>query len=369
MPRNGSGQYELPPENPVATDTVIESSWANNTMSDLATEMTQSLDRNGRGSMLAALKIIDGTVSAPGLSFLNEPNSGFYRHGARQLAVALFGVEKARFSETSLAVKTALECALDEDAVGFKLTAPLANTVNQIEIYKDTTLSFSVSADGVPVADTDAVRKKELDVTDAAVTGVANDLAAHEGDLANPHQVTAAQTGAYTQAEVDQAIADAIAALPADELLHIQNRQASGVDGGSTVAGVWTKRTLNTAVTNEIAGASLANDVVTLPAGTYYLEGSGYLFMSLGLVGRNGQHRIRDTTGNATLCLGMPAYQYANYGAAANMLVAGKFTLSVQSNIEFQYFSPIANAGDGQGLDASTGEANVFADLRIWKRS
>lgn len=49
MPRNGSGVYTLPPGiNPVVTQTLITSNWANTTMSDLATAITQSLARDGQ---------------------------------------------------------------------------------------------------------------------------------------------------------------------------------------------------------------------------------------------------------------------------------------------------------------------------------
>ena len=82
MPRNASGVYTLPPTNPVVPFTTIATSWANPTMSDIATALTDSLDRNGRGGMLAPFKIFDGTISAPGLGFLNEPNLGICRTSA-----------------------------------------------------------------------------------------------------------------------------------------------------------------------------------------------------------------------------------------------------------------------------------------------
>ena len=48
MPRNGSGTYNLPGGNPVVTQTLITSSWANTTMSDLATAISQSLSKDGQ---------------------------------------------------------------------------------------------------------------------------------------------------------------------------------------------------------------------------------------------------------------------------------------------------------------------------------
>jgi len=49
MPRNGSGQYALPGGiNPVITQTLITSNWANTTMADLAAALTQSIARDGQ---------------------------------------------------------------------------------------------------------------------------------------------------------------------------------------------------------------------------------------------------------------------------------------------------------------------------------
>src|SRR5262245_27913921 len=50
MPRNGTGTYNLPAGNPVVTNTVIQSVWANSTLSDLATAMTGSMARNGESA-------------------------------------------------------------------------------------------------------------------------------------------------------------------------------------------------------------------------------------------------------------------------------------------------------------------------------
>ena len=48
MPRNGSGTYSLPAGNPVVTGTIISSTTHNNTMSDIASEMTNSVDKDGQ---------------------------------------------------------------------------------------------------------------------------------------------------------------------------------------------------------------------------------------------------------------------------------------------------------------------------------
>jgi hypothetical protein len=97
MPRNAAGTYTLPLP-PVVTDTTITSNFENSTDSDIASEITNSLDRNGRGGMLAPFKIFDGTLAAPGLAFTLEPGSGLYRIGAGDWAAAVTGVRVMEFT-------------------------------------------------------------------------------------------------------------------------------------------------------------------------------------------------------------------------------------------------------------------------------
>jgi len=97
MPRNSSGVYTLPASNPVAPNTIIATSWANPTMSDIGTELTNSLDRNGRGGMLAPFRISDGLVNTPGLAFTNEPATGIWRPGTGAMSVSVQGQNVATF--------------------------------------------------------------------------------------------------------------------------------------------------------------------------------------------------------------------------------------------------------------------------------
>jgi len=77
MSRNGSGTYNLPAGNPVVTNTTISSTWANSTLSDIASALTGSIASDGQTTMSGQLnlgnnKIInlaDGTLSADAVSF------------------------------------------------------------------------------------------------------------------------------------------------------------------------------------------------------------------------------------------------------------------------------------------------------------
>lgn len=92
MPRNGSGVYNLP-QPPFIPSTVITSSAVNSNFSDLGSAVTGSLARDGQGGMTGQLPAIDGTVGAPGISFVSDTNTGIRRVAADQLAIVVGGVD------------------------------------------------------------------------------------------------------------------------------------------------------------------------------------------------------------------------------------------------------------------------------------
>ena len=74
MSRNGAGVYSLPSGNPVVTGTTISSTWANNTLSDIATALTGSVAADGQTTMTGNLAmgsnkitgLADGVASTDG---------------------------------------------------------------------------------------------------------------------------------------------------------------------------------------------------------------------------------------------------------------------------------------------------------------
>ena len=102
MPRNAAGQYTLPPGNPTIANTLIESDgWANPTMEDLGAEIEDSLSRDGKGSMRAALGIVDGSQANPGLRFIGETGSGLYRNSDGEWWLTVKGVGKIQVTESA----------------------------------------------------------------------------------------------------------------------------------------------------------------------------------------------------------------------------------------------------------------------------
>lgn len=102
--RNGTGTYNLPAGNPVITGTVIDSVWANTTLSDIAAELTNSIAADGQTPMVAPLRLASGTAVAPGLTFNAELSMGIFRAGSATLAFSTNGVERARLVGANLLI-------------------------------------------------------------------------------------------------------------------------------------------------------------------------------------------------------------------------------------------------------------------------
>ncbi len=91
MPRNGSGTMSLP--NTISSGQTISASPVQANFSDIASEITGSLPRNGEAAMTGQLKASSGTVAAPGMAFSSDTDTGFYRKAADTIGIVAGGAE------------------------------------------------------------------------------------------------------------------------------------------------------------------------------------------------------------------------------------------------------------------------------------
>lgn len=109
MPRNASGVYSLPAlYNPVVARATIAKDWANTTLNDVESELTNSLDRSGRGAMTGQLQLNAGTAALPGLTFDGDTDTGVYRSAANELGFSTGGTVRATLNATALTISAAL---------------------------------------------------------------------------------------------------------------------------------------------------------------------------------------------------------------------------------------------------------------------
>lgn len=127
MPRNSSGTMTLPAGNPVTSGTTISSSTHNSTMGDLATELTDSLSRSGKGGMTAPLRTTDGTVNAPSHSFTSDTDTGAYLAAAGDLRLTVAGVDRLKLPAGSAELKGATADGAAAVGVVLDNTIALAN--------------------------------------------------------------------------------------------------------------------------------------------------------------------------------------------------------------------------------------------------
>src|SRR3990167_1715358 len=92
--------------NGVATDATT----INANFTDIAAELTNSVSVDGQSTLTGQLKAASGTVSAPGVTFGSDTNSGIYRIGSDNLGMSLGGSKVVDYATTGVAVTGTLSC-------------------------------------------------------------------------------------------------------------------------------------------------------------------------------------------------------------------------------------------------------------------
>lgn len=189
MARDASGTHSLPAGNPVVTGTTISSTVHNNTISDLSDEITNSLDRTGKGAMQAQFKSTDGSVSAPGTSFSSELGSGFYRAGAGDVRWAILGSDIVKTTATGLTITATLSLSVD--------TISESTSANGVVIDSVTLKDGGVTAAGTSTfaggTITDLGTVTAADITTLSIGGVAVTSTAAELNILDGVTSTAAE--------------------------------------------------------------------------------------------------------------------------------------------------------------------------------
>lgn len=129
MARNGSGTYSTP--NSFSSGTTISSSAMNANFTDVASEITNSLPRDGQAAMTGQLQATAGSATAPGLAFSGDTNTGVFRKAADTLGFSAGGTEIASATSTAFTITglTASSASLTTPTIaGATLSGTLAGT-------------------------------------------------------------------------------------------------------------------------------------------------------------------------------------------------------------------------------------------------
>ena len=147
-------------------------------------------------------------------------------------------------------------------------------------------------------------------------------------------------------------------------LLHVRDEKSSGTEGGTFTSGSFQTRTLNTSVTNEISGASLSSNQITLPSGTYYIHASAGAY-----VVDAHKLKLRNITDSTDTLIG--SSEYSEVGATdrgfCRSYVIGRFTIGASKTFEIQHRAGATRNTNGLGVASGFSVVEVYADVQIWK--
>lgn len=159
----------------------------------------------------------------------------------------------------------------------------------------------------------------------------------------------------YADVEIREIIADL-------DLLHVRDEKSANTSGGTSVGG-WQVRALNTVKTNEISGASLASNKITLPAGEYIVEASAPCH-------RGNNHRISlyNETKAKHIITGVNARQAGSFIFGSNdSYLDSQFILHDTADLELWHNINTAITTFGLGVDSNDGSQEVYSEVLIRK--
>jgi hypothetical protein len=151
-------------------------------------------------------------------------------------------------------------------------------------------------------------------------------------------------------------------ALNYADFLHIRDEKANGTQGGTFTSGAFRTRDLNTVKTNTIAGASLASNQITLPAGTYFMQAYPVSFRAEGNIAR-----IYNITDSSVVSLGINNTSGTTMTSQSPSNVSCIVTITGTKVFELQHICQTTASSIGFGIRAECGQTEVYSEILIWK--
>ena len=149
------------------------------------------------------------------------------------------------------------------------------------------------------------------------------------------------------------------------KLLHVQDEKGTTTHGGSASANTDNIRDLNTVKTNEISGASLSSNQITLPAGTYFVEA-----WASGLAVDHHRAFLYNVTDSDIEVLGMQIFNSAfNTLTSGFSPVYGRFTITGTKVFELRHRTLSAKADIGLGHYMNDTRSSIYSTVIIRKIS
>ncbi len=147
-----------------------------------------------------------------------------------------------------------------------------------------------------------------------------------------------------------------------NDYILIEDQKSSGTNGGSSTAGSWQTRDLNTEVHDSGGHASISGNQITLQAGTYRFCISAPAYQP-------DEHQIKlyNVTDAADVKLGTPEFNdQAAADAQTRSWVKGQFTIASAKVFEVRHQVAVSQTTNGYGRPASFG-VETYTQAEFWK--
>ncbi len=144
-----------------------------------------------------------------------------------------------------------------------------------------------------------------------------------------------------------------------------QDVKALGTAGGTFTSGAWRTRDLQTTQINNISGASLSSNQITLPAGTYFVSASAPAYSLY-----RHYTKLFNTSDSSDTLAGTIEFTSANQQIVTRSFIVGQFTIAASKTFEVQHYASNTKATDGFGTseDNQLGtQTNVYTTIAIEK--
>ena len=149
--------------------------------------------------------------------------------------------------------------------------------------------------------------------------------------------------------------------ISTSQVFFIKEEQNASVAGG-TIDNTFPTRTLNVVIENSITGASLSSNQITLPAGTYRVEGSFPAYSC-----NRHQSRLRNITDSTTELEGTSGYSDNTNNGYSDSDIVGNFTIASSKVFEVQHGSSATQATNGLGNPANLLTSEIYGRIKLVK--
>lgn len=139
----------------------------------------------------------------------------------------------------------------------------------------------------------------------------------------------------------------------------IRDEKATNTAPQSLTASVWNIRDLQTTDVNTLTGASLAANVITLPEGTFDVEGLCKAYRS-----NSTKARLYDITNSATLVVSTVDGSHSSFYSGVDLHIIGRITVA-SGGITCRLEQIVQTASDGGVGAYAVAESSIYSYIKF----